>query len=98
MVDEFASVFALNTDNSWMGMPNNRGGQSFICFSLVPNVNYMFGSWDFDPRIITVHFYGPDNTPLATINGLDPRNPGPQSGTVTGLPVGPALAFNYFPG
>jgi hypothetical protein len=98
MVDEFASAFALGADGSWAGLPNNRGGQSFICFSLVPNVNYLFGSWTFDPRIAAVHLYGPDSTPLGTLNGVDPRAPAPQSGTVTGLPVGPALVFNFIPG
>src|SRR5262245_61315432 len=51
LTDEFTSVFALNSDHTWAGLPNNRGGQSFICYSLFPPINYSFGSWRFDPRV-----------------------------------------------
>jgi hypothetical protein len=95
--DPFMSVYALNPDNTWVGLPNNQGGQSFICYSLNPNVNYFFGTWTWDPRLPAVLVYGPDNTPLATLNGLNPGVRMPQNGGVSGWHVGPPPAWNFLP-
>ncbi len=91
IADRFGSGFALNSDRTWVGLPNATGGPSFFCYSLIPPVSYTFGAWAFDPRIPAVNLYGPDRTPLGTLNGLDPSVPAAQAGVVTGLQCGPAL-------
>lgn len=95
--DPFNSVFQINANNSWVGLPNADGGQSFIAVSLLPTINYYFGTWQFDPRVGIVTFFGPDGAPLATFRGLDPMFPGPQSGRITAWPIGPVTRWSYLP-
>jgi hypothetical protein len=97
LTDAFTSVFALNGDGTWVGLPNNQGGQSFICYSLSPPVNFSFGTWRFDPRIPAVNFYGPDRSPLATLNGFNLSAPFPQNGAVSGWHCGPTPGWSFIP-
>lgn len=96
LTDASVSVFALNADQTWFGLPNGAGGQSFICFSFNPPVSYTSGIWSYDPRIPAVNLAGPDGTPLATLNGLRP-GPFPQSGAVSGWHCGPAPGWSFLP-
>ena len=97
MTDVFMSIFALNDDNTWVGLPNNQGGQSFICYSLNPPINFSFGTWQFDPRLPAVNLYGPDETPLCTLSGLNPGVAAPQQGAVSGWRCGPSPNWNFLP-
>jgi hypothetical protein len=97
LTDAFTSVFALNDDGTWVGLPNNQGAPSFICYSLVPPVNFTYGTWRYDPRIPAVNFYGPDRSPLATLNGFNLSAPVPQSGAVSGWHCGPAPGWSFIP-
>jgi hypothetical protein len=97
LTDLFTSVFALNSDGTWVGLPNGMGGHSFICYSQVPPVNYSFGTWRYDPRIPAVNFYGPDRSPLATLNGFNLSAPVPQGGAVSGWHCGPAPGWSFIP-
>ncbi len=97
LTDLFTSVFALNSDGTWVGLPNGWGGQSFICYSQVPPVNYSFGTWRYDPRIPAVNFYGPDRSPLATLNGFNLSAPVAQGGAVSGWHCGPAPGWSFIP-
>jgi hypothetical protein len=95
--DAFVSVFALNADGTWAGLPNANGAPSFICYSLNPPANNTFGEWRFDPRIPAVNLYGLDGAPLATLNGLSPRAPAPQAGAISGWHCGPAPGWTFLP-
>jgi hypothetical protein len=97
LTDAFTSAFALNGGGTWVGLPNNQGGQSFICYSLSPPVNFSFGTWRYDPRIPAVIFYGPDRSPLATLNGFNLSAPFPQNGAVSGWHCGPAPGWSFIP-
>jgi hypothetical protein len=97
LTDLFTSVFALNSDGTWVGLPNGMGGQSFICYSQVPPVNYSFGTWRYDARIPAVNFYGPDRAPLATLNGFNLSARYPQGGAVSGWHCGPAPGWSFIP-
>jgi hypothetical protein len=97
LTDVLTSVFALNSDGTWVGLPNNQGGQSFICYTMVPPVNYSFGRWRYDPRIGALNLSGPDRTPLATLNGFALGAPFPQSGPVSGWHCGPSPNWSFLP-
>jgi hypothetical protein len=97
LTDVLTSVFALNSDGTWVGLPNNQGGQSFICYSMLPPVNYSFGRWRYDPRIGALNFSGPDRTPLATLNGFNLGAPFPQGGPVSGWHCGPSPNWSFIP-
>lgn len=96
LTDLFTSVFALNDDGTWVGLPNGQGAPSFICYSQVPPVNYSYGTWRYDPRIPAVNFFGPDRSPLATLNGFN-LVPVQQAGAVSGWHCGPAPGWSFIP-
>jgi hypothetical protein len=97
LTDVFTSVYALNADGTWVGLPNNTGGQSFICYSLFPSVSYTYGTWRYDPRIPAVNFFGPDRTPLGTLNRLNLSAPVPQGGAVSGWHCGASPGWSFVP-
>ncbi len=97
ITDNFVSVYALNSNGTWVGLRNANGGPSFIAYSLVPPVSYTAGYWTYDPRIPAVNMYGTDGTALATLNGLAPGIPTTQYGTITGWHAGPAPAWSFLP-
>ncbi|HZY89587.1 MAG TPA: hypothetical protein VFE78_32495 [Gemmataceae bacterium] len=97
LTDLFTSVFALNSDGTWVGLRNNLGGQSFICYSQAPPVSYTYGTWRYDARIPAVNFYGPDRAPLATLNGFNLSAPVTQGGAVSGWHCGPAPGWSFIP-
>jgi hypothetical protein len=92
--DNFGSLFALNQDHTWVGLTNGRGGQSFIAYDLALPP-YFSGRWAEDAGL-SVTLYGQDGRPLATLLGLSPRQPPPQSGAVTGWRCPPTPPFWSF--
>jgi hypothetical protein len=97
ITDNFVSVFALNSNRTWVGLPNANGAPSFIAYSLFPPVSYTAGYWRYDPRIPAVNLYGTDGTALATLNGLAPGIPTVQYGTITGWHAGPTPTWSFLP-
>jgi len=97
ITDNFASVFALNRNHTWAGLPNRTGGASFVAFSLNPPVSYTTGYWRYDPRVPGVTLFGSDGTALASINGLNPRLATGQWGTTSPWPVSPATSWSFLP-
>ncbi len=97
LADPFASAFALNGDDTWVGLPNATGGPSFFCYSLEPSIAYVSGAWAFDPRVPAVNLYGPDGAPLATLHGLRPSVRAAQGGAVSGCHCGPAPDWSFLP-
>jgi hypothetical protein len=97
LTDRFSSVFALNSNGTWVGLPNGLGAPSFIGYRLSPSVYYTAGTWRYNPATRSVSLYGPDGTYLCTLNGLNPWAPVTQRGTIGGWRLGPTPTWGYIP-